>query len=259
MRTSGSLTLALALLGFAALASAQDVAPAEEYTVRLEYLFWSPQPTGQLQKGFSEQEGTLLDVQDDLGMTEGGMNPARGTLRLGRSVKLRGSWSPLDFAGDAVSDELFLYGDTIVAPGQRVVSGLTGNYISADIAWDFLRRPQGFLGLLVGVRYFDVDVLVLNADSGSRVTETERLPIPVLGLAGRAYFGKWFSLEGELAGLPAGDRGHVYEILATGRAHASEKIALALGYRRLSVEGRNDRDYFNLGLGTWTIGAELSL
>jgi hypothetical protein len=259
MRRCGLLLLVLGVTGGGPAVGAQEVAPAERYNVRLEYLFWSPQPTGQLQKGFSEQEGTLVDIQDDLEMVESAMSPVRGTLRFGGGVKLRGSWSRLDFEGDAMAERFLSYGNVVVAPGQRVVTELSGNYFTAEIAWDFLERPRGFLGLLAGVKYFDVDVLLLNASTSDRVVETERLPIPVLGLAGRAYLGRWFSVEGELSGLPAGDRGHVYELMLAGRAHASRRIALTLGWRRLAIEGRDERDFFKLDLGTWTIGAELSL
>jgi hypothetical protein len=259
MRRRLLLLLALAVGAGASSALAQDVAPAERYNVRLEYLFWSPQPSGQLQKGFSEEEGTLVDIEDDLAMAESAMNPVRGTLRFGAGVKLRGSWSRLDFEGDTLAERFLSYGNVVVAPGQRVASELSGNYFTAEIAWDFLERPGGFLGLLAGVKYFDVDVLLLNASTSERVVETERLPIPVIGLAGRAYFGRWFSVEGELSGLPAGNRGHVYEVMVAGRAHASRRIALTLGWRKLAIEGRDDRDFFKLDLGTWTIGAELSL
>lgn len=248
------------IAGVAAAASAQsDSAPAERYALRLEYLFWSPQPTGQLQKGVSGVEGTLLDVQQDLGLAEHAANPMRGTLRLGTSWKLRGSWTPIDFRGDATAETAFIYGTTVVLPGQQVVSSLKGNYVTAELAWDFLRRPQGFLGLLVGVKFVDVDSLVLNVDTSDRVMETERLPIPVIGLAGRAYLTRHLSLEGEISGLTLGDRGHVYEVFAAARLHLSDHLAATGGYRKLVLEGRDNRDYLKMDLGAWTFGAEISL
>jgi hypothetical protein len=152
-----------------------------------------------------------------------------------------------------------VYGTTAVGAGDQVITTLKGNYVTGELEWDFVDRRQGFLGLLVGVKYFDVDAILLNADTSSRVAETERLPIPVLGLAGRAYLHPRFSLEAELSGLPAGDRGHVWEFLLAARVHLSDHLAATGGYRRLALEGRDDRDFFNLDLGTWTFGVELSL
>jgi hypothetical protein len=246
--------------GLAGTALAQSGLPvAEQYSLRLEYLWWSPQPTGQIQRGLGDVEGTLLDVQSDLGIGKASANTLRGSLRLGPSWKLRGSWAPLDFRGDVIADRAFDYGTTVVLPGQQVITSLKGNYITGELAWDFVRRPTGFLGLLVGVKYFDVDVLLLNASTSSRVAETEKLPIPVLGLAGRAYLSRRFSVEGEFSGLPAGNRGHVWETLLTARLHLSDHLAATGGWHKLVIEGRDAPNYFNLSLGQWTYGVELSL
>jgi hypothetical protein len=254
------LVVVVAQAGAGASAAQTEVAPPERYNVRLEYLFWSPLPTGEVQKGVVGVQGTLLDLQEDLALAEDGMNPLRGTLRFGRGVKLRASWSPIDFRGETTADRAFVYGTAVVLPGQTVVSSLKGNYITGDIAWDFLERPQGFLGVLGGVKFVDVDALVLNADTSDRVVETERLPIPVLGLAGRAYLTRRISLEGEISGLTLGDRGHVYEVLVGARLHLTDYLAATGGYRKLVLEGRpDDRDFLRIDLGTWTFGAEISL
>lgn len=259
MRTR-TLLLATLIAGSAAASSAQsDTAPAEQYRLRVEYLYWSPQPAGQLQKGVSEIEGTLVDVRRDLGFAEHGARPIRGALRLGHSVKLRGSWSPIDFKGEATASGLIRYGTTVALPEQRIASSLKGNYLTAEIGWDFVQRPQGFLGLLVGVKYFDVDTLLVNVDTGDRVVETERLPVPVLGLASRLYLTRHLSVEGELSGLTLGDRGHVWELLVAARLHLSDRVAATGGYRKLVLEGRDGRDYLHVDLGTWTFGAEISL
>jgi hypothetical protein len=251
----------VAVLAASGVASAEgNEAPAERYAVRLEYLFWSPQPSGVVQKGVSGLPGTLVDVQEDLGLTERGMNSVCGVIRLGASLKLRGSWSPIDFRGDVIADRPFLYGTTVVLPGQEVASSLKGNYVTGELAWDFLRRPQGFLGMLAGVKLVDVDALVLNVDTSDRVLETERLPIPVLGLAARAYLTRHLSLEGELSGLTLGDRGHVYELLVAARLHLSDHLAATGGWHKLALEGRpDDQNYLKIDLGAWTFGAEISL
>ena len=92
------LACVLAALPVPAVALESDRPSAERYNVRLEYLWWSPQPTGELQKGFSETTGTLIDAQTDLGLQAyHSPNQLRGVLRLGNSWKLRGSWSRIDW------------------------------------------------------------------------------------------------------------------------------------------------------------------
>jgi hypothetical protein len=255
-----TLALALALAAAAAApAAAQEELPApERYHLRLEYLWWSPQPGGQLQKGFSDQEGTLLGVEE-LGIQGHRANELRAALRLGTSWKLRGSWSPIDFRGDVAAARPFVYGTVDVLLAQRVITSLKGNYGSAELEWDFLKRPQGFLGVLAGARIVDVDTLLLNVDTSDRVLETERLPIPSFGLTGRLYLDRRFSLEGELSGLTIGERGHIWELHAAARFHVSDHLAASGGYRRIELEGRTDRDFLKLGLGRWTLGVEISL
>lgn len=259
MATRTSL-LACALLALTLPAAAQEqLPPAERYHLRLEYLWWSPQPAGLLQKGFSDREGTLVDVETDLGLQQSSANTLRGALRLGTSWKLRGSWAPIDFRGDQAAPRGFDYGTAVVQPGNEVRTSVKGNYGTAELEWDFLKRPEGFAGLLFGARLFDIDTLLLNVDTEDRVAETRRLPIPTVGLAGRMYVGRHFSVEGELSGLTLGDRGHVWEWMVAARVHLTERLAGTGGYHRLALEGRNDRDYLKFDLGQWTYGVEISL
>jgi hypothetical protein len=236
----------------------QELPAAEKYALRAEYLWWTPLLKGKLQKGLGDVDGTVLDAQSDLGIGEGKTNQVRATFRLGPSWKLRGSWSPIDFSGDAIARQDFLYGTTVGRTSDRIITSLKGNYFTGELEWDFVRRPQGFLGAIFGVKFFDVDTLLLDVDRASRVAETERLPIPAVGLAGRAYFSR-LSAEAEFSGMTVGDRGHAWELLIALRFHVSDRLAATGGYRKLVLQGSTGRDYFQLDLGTWTFGVEISL
>jgi len=252
--------LAVLLLVAPATAVAQEgLAPEEQYLLRLEYLRWKPSPQGEIQKGLGDFEGTLLDVESDLGMESGNGNSFRGALRLGRTWKLVGGWIPLDYQGDLEASRPFVYGTLVARPGDRIFTTFKGNLVSAGLQWDFVANPDGYLGVLFGVRYFDVDTVMVNASTSSRVAEGEQLPIPVVGLSGRVYFQDWFSFEGEFAGMTAGSRGHLWEWLFALRIHFTERLAATGGYHKLSIEGTTDRDLFNLRLGAWTFGLEISL
>jgi hypothetical protein len=252
----------LALLTLLATASpglAQDLALEEQYVLRLEYLWWSPTPQGELQKGLGDFEGTVLDIETDLGVESGNANSLRGAIRLGPTWKLVGGWTPLDFGGDTTAPQPFVYGTLVARFGDRILTSLKGNYITAALQWDFVANSGGYLGALGGVKYFDVDTVMVNADTSIRVAEAEKLPVPVVGLAGRAYFQEWFSFEGEISGMTAGSRGHLLEWLFAFRVHFTDRLAATGGYHKLSIEGRDDRDSLTLRLGTWTFGVEISL
>jgi hypothetical protein len=258
IRAVALLPLLLVLGG--AVGEAQDrLPPPERYTLRVEYLWWSPTPSGEIQKGLGQNEGTLLDVQQDLAVESGRANVLSGNVRLGRTWKLDLAWTPLDFRGDTPAPRPFSYGTLVARYGDQIITSFKGNLYSSDLEWDFAANDGGYLGLLFGVRYFDVDAIVLDVDTSGRVAETQKLPVPVVGFSGRVYFEEWVSLEGEIAGITLGSRGHLWDWLAALRVHLTDRLAVTGGYHGLSLEGQDERDFLHLKLSTWTFGLEISL
>jgi hypothetical protein len=248
----------LFLLALPASGLAQQLPGPERYHLRVEYREWRPSLDAQIQKGFGTAEGTLLDVTNDLGVPDTRTWEVDATLKLSPGIKLRGSITPLDYAGDTPAAFTFDFGDTTYYRGDRVVTTLKGHYYTGALEWDFLKRSEGFLGAFLGAKVFDVDAVVLDADQNRRVVETGRLPIPVLGIIGRYYAGH-LSLEGEFSGLTIGSRGHLWELDASARLHLSDRLAVQGGYRRISLEGKDQRDFVSFRLAGFTFGAELSL
>jgi hypothetical protein len=248
------------LLLFALPASgiAQTLPGPERYHLRVEYREWRPSLDGQIQKGFGEAEGTLLDLMTGLGVQDKRTYDVDATLKFSPGFKLRGSITPLDYKGDKLAEFTFSFGDVTYPRNTRVVTTVKGHYYTGAFEWDFVKRPEGFFGVFLGAKIFDVDAVVVDADQNQRVVQTGRLPIPVLGVAGR-YYVSHLSLEGEFSGLTIGDRGHVWELDVSARYHLSDRLAVQGGYRRITLEGKNDRDFVSFRLGGWTFGVELSL
>jgi hypothetical protein len=138
------------------------------------------------------------------------------------------------------------------------VSTLKGNYYSAAYEWDFKKSQQGFFGLLIGGKGFDVDSVVVSPAVGKRETDTVRLPMPVIGLIMRLY-AKRLSVEGEVSGMTLGDRGKLIEAEATGRFHISDRIGAGVGYRYLSLQSSQDGSGGDLQWGGLHFGIEISL
>ncbi|HSB62335.1 MAG TPA: hypothetical protein VLI67_11490 [Vicinamibacteria bacterium] len=250
--------VALMLAG-PALAAAQDLPQSERYRLRVEYTRWSPDLTGDIQKGFGEAPGTLLDLSDDLGVASERTWEVRGTIRFGSRFKLKGAYVPLDrFLGDVNARTNFLYGGEQFFLGERVLTAIDARYYRGEIQWDFQASRQGFVGLLVGAKVFDVSSVVVSPDAGKRVIQDDTLPVPVIGLAGRTYYGR-FSVEGEFSGMTLGSRGRVFEMNLYGRLGLSDRLAVGGGYHRVTLEGKDARDSVSIRLGGWSYGIELSL
>ena len=239
-------------------AAAQDETPApERYGLRLEYREYRPTATGTVKKSGVE-EGSLIDMVDDLGIQDKRTFDARVTFKIKTGHKVRGGYMPLDYHGDQAAPRNFTFKNTTYFRNDRVVTSLKGSLYSGDYQWEFYRGPHGFLGALIGARVFDVDTVLVDVDEATREQDSVRKPIPVLGAAGRAYAGR-VSFEGEFAGLSAGSLGSFYEFETSARVHLSDRLAVMGGYRVLSLNAKDNPDLVKVRMGGWQFGLELSL
>lgn len=256
-RTGAAAVLALVVLSGTALAQDPDIRPpAERYALRLQYRTYMPTFTGDARKGTDDEN--FVDFNDDLGFQDERTFDARGIIQFRRGKKLRFSYTPLDYSGDQNAPKTFTYGSTRYERFTRVRSSVKGAYYSADIQWDVVQRPWGFLGLIVGAKAIDVDTSVVDVADNVREVDTFRVPIPVVGVTGRAYSQR-FSIEGEISGLSVGKSGHMYDADGAVRFHVSDRLALSAGYRLLRINGKDANDEVNLRMGGWQFGLELSL
>ncbi len=248
----------LLLLALPALGAAQELPSQESYHLRAEYWKWWPNLSSQIQKGFSTTPGTLLDVKNDLGVTDQSTWEVRGALKLSPGFKLRGDYTSFNYSGSTSAATNFSFGQNLYRAGSNVNTSLKGGFYTGALEWDFVKSRQGFFGAFIGAKYLTVDAVIVAAAQGQRDLESASIPVPILGLAGRIYQGH-FSIEGEFSGFTIGDRGHLWELEITARLHLSDHLAVSGGYRRFSVEGRTSRDYVNFEMTGWLIGGELSL
>jgi hypothetical protein len=250
------LVLGLALPATDALAQEDPRNGAERYHLRLQYRHYMPDMTGDTRKG-SDDSG-FVDFNDDLAFEQETTFDARGYIQFSAGKKLRLSYTPLDYAGDNIAPKTFTYGGTRYEIGTQVQSSVKGGYYSADLEWDVVKKPNGFLGLVVGAKGIDVDTLVYDVSDNVREVDTYRIAVPVVGVAGRWYAGR-FSVEGEVTGLTGGSRGHILDADTTARFHISDKLAVQGGYRWLRLEAHDDDQEVNFRLAGWQFGVELSL
>ena len=255
-----SLATASSLLAlFAVTAAAQDLPPAERYHLRAEYWRWSVGLDSTFQKGFGDQEGTLVDGQSMLGLTGGTSNVVRGTIRFGESFKLRGSWTQMDYSADQVTPETFTFGNETFFRGDRVVTSVKGNLYTGDFEYDFVRKPEGFLGGYLGAVFLDADSIIVAPDEGKQVAQTGHFPVPIIGITGRTYYGKHLSFEGEAGWGTIGSKGNVTVLGGYARLHLSDRLAVVGGYHRIRMHGHDNRDSLDVTMGGWLFGGELSL
>jgi hypothetical protein len=256
---AAAMILALPAGAFAQLGGYRDGLPSQErYRLRLEYREFRPDLTGTMAKGSAEEAGTVLDFTDDLALEKDRTFQARGAIQFKPGQKLRASYTGINYHGDALASRSFNFGETRFFRDNRVVTTMKGAYYAADLEWDFIKGPGGYLGAIVGARMLDVDRILVSPVDGLRVADTLRQPQPVIGVVGRGYAGR-LSIEGEFAGLTIGDRGGVFEFDAGGRFHFSDRLAVQAGYRILNAKPKDGADAVEFRMGGWHFGLELSL
>jgi hypothetical protein len=247
------------LLSLAGRAAAQNEGPAaENYGLRLEYREYRPTATGDLQMGANGEEGTLLDIVDDLGIQDERTFDARVTLKVKTAHKLRGGYLPFDYNGDLSAPHNFTFNGSTYFRDDRVATSIKGTLWSGDYEYEFYHGEHGFAGALVGARVVDRDIVLVDVDQALRETDSTVTPLPVIGIQGRGYAGR-VSLEAEFAGLSLGSQGSYYEFETSARLHISDRLAVQGGYRILNLKEEDNADLFKLRMSGWQFGLELSL
>jgi hypothetical protein len=241
-------------------AGAQDVPEAERYVVRAEYRRWNSSLNGsEVQVGSLSGPGTAFDPTGDLGVADKTVWEAKGSVKFGRSLKLRGSYSSLDYDGETTLDQRMRFQDTTFQVGSQLVTSIKGGFYNAAFEWDVVRRKTGFLGLTAGAHFLDVDMVLVAPAEVSREIRTIQEPLPAIGVVGRYYAGRYMSFEGEVSGLTIGDAGSSYDMEAAVRLHVGRHFAIGGGYRKVGFRTEDNLDRVYMRVGGWFVAGELSL
>ncbi len=257
MKPSWSLTI-LALALVAGSAGAGELPREEQYKLRGEYLSWRPTLSSQVGATIAGITGSLVDLQDDLGVVDERTYQLRGSLQFAPGHKLRFSYTPVDYAGDVRVGRIVRVLGQDFDLSTRIVSSLKGKLYFGAYELDIVKTRAGYLGLLLGAQYFDGEATFAAPQFNLRGAVSPTTPIPVVGATARGYVGK-MSFEGEFSGLSIGDRGHGYDLNLGARFHLTERLAASGGYRLVKAQGRKDTDFLSLRMGGFTFGLELSL
>jgi len=240
---------------------AQSAPSPENYKLRVEGFSWGTNLEGQIQKGFGSTSGTLLDLTDDLAVPDKRTYGGTASIQFKQGWKLRGSYAKIEYSGDTAARQNFSFGEDQYFVGDRVVTTIQGKYYTGALEWDFVQRPQGYLGVFIGAKLLDGDFILVSPGTNKRTVESGVGGLPVLGISTRFYSGRRFSAQTEYSGMTIGSRGSVWEVDFSFRFHLSDHLAAMGGYHRLSLKGEptKGRDFVEVKLSGIAFGLELSL
>jgi len=238
-------------------AAAQSTFPeSEQYSFRLQGRLWGPGISSEIQSS-GRSEGTLIDVVRDLGVEDQSTFEGRLTVQMGLGHKFRLGYTNLRYTGEKRITKEIRFGDTTYPRSTLLVSSLKGSYFSGDYEMDFMKGSSGYLGALVGGKFFDLDAVLSAPERAERDVETVRVPVPVVGLVGQAYYGR-FSAGAELSGFTIGPTANFVELYVHGRFEVGSQLGIEAGYRVFHVRGEHSDDILDMTLGGLFFGAEVN-
>jgi len=173
----------------------------------------------------------------------------RGSVRLARRLKIRGSWFLVKYEADTQPGSALAIGGLVVPPGAPLTTRLELEDLRVGAEFDVLTGEYGYLAV-VG-EYARFDARTAFASSGEERSPEYRIQLPLFGLKGRVYLTPALALTVEGVGMKRESQGVMTEFEAAASYSLIPNLAVSYGYRnsynRVSpVESFGDRALFRL-------------
>jgi hypothetical protein len=223
-----------------------DRATGENYHVEIGGYLWSPTPTVLISSESLGIIGTTIDFVEDLGIEKKTFRQLKVVLRPGVKHKFRFEYTPMGYDAESTLRR------TVIFNGQRfdvalpVQTDLNWKAYRFGYEWDFVYRDRGFVGLLLELKYTDIEASLANVLVGEEFVHAQA-PIPAIGVIGRGYVAPNISITAEFSGFKLPDidedyRANYFDFDLYGTVNFTEKVGAQVGYRRLTVFYRIDED-----------------
>lgn len=236
----------------------RDRATGETYHVELGGYLWGPTPGLLITSESLGILGDEIDFVEDLGIEKRTFRQLKVVLRPGTKHKFRFEFTPISYDVENTITR------SVVFNGQRfdvslpVRTQVNWKAYRFGYEWDFVYRDRGFVGLLLDVKYTDIEATLSNRLVGAEFVRA-RAPIPAIGVIGRVYPAPNISITGEFSGfkLPNVDEnygGKYFDFDFYGTVNFTDNVGAQLGYRSLSVFYRAENDEGDLKMKGWYFG-----
>lgn len=226
---------------------AQDPALGERYHIELAATLWSAKPDLVISSESLGIQGDDVNLVTDLGIEQKRLRELRLVLRPGTKHKFRFNYTPIKYEAASVVNREFVFN------GQRYRVGLPVNTtadlttLRAGYEYDFLYFEQGYAGVMIDLKYTNIDV-TLDSPIGAEFVKSVA-PIPSIGFTGRGYVTRAVSITGEvtffkvpenLGGEDFGGRYIDFDFYGT--VNFGRSAGAQIGYRSIDVDYFTDLD-----------------
>jgi hypothetical protein len=251
---------AAVLLGTASTATAQYRRPSNEavgenYHVELAYGWWNADPSLVISSESLGIAGSDIDLVEDLGIEQKQLGKLNLVLRPGRKHKFRFEYLPVRYEAERVIQREFIFNGQRYNVGLPVQTDAAFKIYRFGYEFDFVAKSRGYAGLLVDVKYSDIDVELLSP-IGPEFTAAGAF-IPTLGGVGRAYLARNFAVGGEMTffrvpeNLGEAYGGEYTDYDFYGLVNFTSNVGATLGYKSIDAFYEVDRDSGALQFKGW--------
>jgi hypothetical protein len=252
IRTFAAAFSLVAILGASSPAAAQyvarpygasDAATGEKYHVEVGGDLWSPSPQMTISSESLGILGNDIDFVTDLGIERATFKQLKVVLRPTTKSKFRFEYTPITYTAEHTLTRSFVFNGQSFTVGLPVSTDVTWKAYRFGYEWDFVYRDRGFVGMLLDLKYTDI-----NAELTANVIGTEfthaRAPIPAIGVIGRVYPAPNISITGEFSGFSwnrdaviKGDDygGRYFDFDLYGTVNFTDHFGAQVGYRSFDV------------------------
>jgi hypothetical protein len=260
--TMRRLSFVLAVLLVASRADAQFSAdnrmPAEQYHAELSLRFWTPTPQLRLSTGSLTSLGVgAVDFVQEFGLANDRFTEYEVTSKPGRKHKLHYSSIPIKYeASTTISRTLQFGGVTIpvTAPASATFDWRLKRY---GYEYDFVAASHGYVGVLTDIKDNKLNASIAAGPYGSDALDL-RVWVPTVGMAGRVYPHRMFSVSGdfnvEVTRFKGFDKlktdwdGKFVDFDVYGTVNFGKNFAVHGGYRSIVVDYTSSDDLANIKL-----------
>jgi hypothetical protein len=261
----GRAVVCAAIVMWSVPAAAQYGVPAkpavgDEYHIEAAIAWWNPEPELIIASESLGIPGDDVDLVNDLGIEQKRLRELRLVLRPARKHKFRLNYIPIKYTAEALLTREFVFN------AQRYRIGLPVNTEADLTTWrfgyeyDFFYRSRGYIGVLLDLKYTNVDV-VLDSPIGTEFT-SQVAPIPTIGVVGRGYIVPNVSITGEVSFFNVPDslseqlngEGRYLDYDFYGTANFNRHAGVQIGLRSIDVQYRKDVDAGTLNFTGWYFG-----
>jgi len=242
-----------AVIGFISLASpaaAQyspptEPAVGEDYHVEVSYGWWNADPSLIVNSESLGIPGTDVDLVNDLGIEQKQLGRLNVVLRPATKHKFKFEYLPIRYQADGTVQRQFVFNGQIYRVGLPVQTQADFLTYRFGYEYDFLYRSRGFVGVLLDLKYTDVNV-ELTSPIGVEFAQAVA-PIPTIGFVGRGYVTKNVAIGGELSffrlpGEYENYDGKYTDVDVYGTANFTNNVGATVGYRSVDVFYKAKRD-----------------